>query len=152
MKKEESNITEGDDIRNNMRAAMESGNADLMSESIEQIWTSDSPILYADLLNQLLVTPGHNSHQEIAKYLQDVVKSPSSIPYIRIALASNFDYLEYTCSESEVIAKWFSWLLFEIGTDEAIAVMEEYSGSADSGISREMKYRLSKVYRSNIGQ
>lgn len=45
------------------------------------------------VLNELLITPGHQRHQEIAKLLQDL-KSPSTVPFVRKALESNFDYLE----------------------------------------------------------
>jgi hypothetical protein len=97
-----------------------------------------------ELLNELLITKGHKRHQLIAKILQDV-KSPSTIPFARRALESNFDYLEYTCSDSDAIAKWFSWLLFSIGTEDAIELIREYTQSADDGISEEMIYRLSKI-------
>jgi hypothetical protein len=81
----------------------------------------------------------------VAKALQDHVKSSSSIPFVEQALATRFDYLTYTCSDSGVIAKWFSWLLFEIGTPEAIAVMRRYADDPDEGIREEMRYRLAKV-------
>lgn len=100
--------------------------------------------LDVNILNTLLIESGHHQHQLIAKILQDA-KNPSSIPFVRKALQSNFDYLEYTCSEPEVIAKWFSWLLFSIGTNEAISLMEEYTKCQNEGICSEMKYRLTKV-------
>jgi HEAT repeat protein len=96
------------------------------------------------LLNELLITPGHTQHQLIAKILQDV-KSPSTVPFVRKALESNFDYLEYTCSDSEAIAKWFSWLLLSIGTEDAVNLIKEYTQSTDEGIRKEMIYRLSKM-------
>ena len=96
------------------------------------------------LLNELLVSPGHEEHQQVAKLLQNI-KSPSTIPFVRKALESNFDYLEYTCSDSNAIAKWFSWLLFSIGTEDAINLIKEYTKSTDKGIRKEMIYRLSKV-------
>ena len=101
-----------------------------------------------NILNSLLIEPGHHQHQLIAKILQDA-KNPSSIPFVRKALETNFDYLGYTCSEPEVIAKWFSWLLFSIGTEEAINLIEEYTKSPNEGISSEMKYRLAKVRSRN---
>lgn len=113
--------------------------------SIDLMWLSNNAIAYKDLLNELLVNPNHTQHQYIAKALQDQVKCPSSIPFIEKALATHFDYLEYTCSDSEVIAKWFSWILYEIGTPEAIAVMQRYSDDPDEGIASEMKYRLAKI-------
>lgn len=102
-----------------------------------------------DLLNELLVNTDHNQHQMVARTLQRI-KSPSTIPFIKRALDSNFDYLEYTCSDHEVIAKWFSWILSSINTKEAISLMEEYSKSANEGIRNEMTYRLRKFKRGNI--
>ena len=69
----------------------------------------------ADVLNNLLVMPGHELHQQVAMEIQGL-KSPSSVPYIRSVLANGFDYLAYTCSEDGTIAKWFSHALAEIGT------------------------------------
>lgn len=100
-----------------------------------------------NILNDLLIEPGHRQHQLIARILQSA-KDPSTIPFIRKALESNFDYLQYTCSEPEVIAKWFSWLLSSIGTEEAISLMEEYTKCPNEGISSEMKYRLAKIKKS----
>lgn len=102
-----------------------------------------------DLLNELLVSPKHYLHQMIAMTLQQI-KSPSTIPFVKMALDSNFDYLEYTCSDHEVIAKWFSWILFSINTKEAISLIEEYSKCSNEGIRNEMRYRLRKVNPSNI--
>jgi len=44
-----------------------------------------------------------------------------------------------------VIAKWFSWALFSIGTKEATEVIKEFSNSKDEGIRNEMIYRLNKI-------
>jgi hypothetical protein len=132
-------------ITTEVRNAIQTADPDEIDQSIYLMWLSDNKIAFADLLNELLVNPNHTQHQYIAKALQDDVKSPSSIPFIDKALATHFDYLDYTCSESGVIAKWFSWLLYEIGTPEAIAVMQRYADDQDEGISNEMKHRLAKV-------
>lgn len=105
-----------------------------------------SGIEYTNLLNKLLITRYHHKHQEVARRLQEL-KNPSSIPYVRRALASGFDYLTYTCSETGAIAKWFSWILAEISTQEAIEVLEEYSHSSDEGIKNEMLYRLKRIVK-----
>lgn len=97
-----------------------------------------------DLLHKLLLNPNHYSHQAIVKSLQDL-KNPKSIPFIEKVLKTNFDYLAYTASDSDAIAKWFSWALASIGTDEAIEVIRKYSNSQDQGIKEEMLYRLKKI-------
>lgn len=113
---------------------------------IKEIELSSNYTKFIDILNRLLVNPNHRSYQYIAKFLQDI-KSPSTIEYVRIALDSNFNYLEYTCSKPEVTAKWFSWLLASINTKESIDLIEEYTKSENEGISKEMIYRLDKVKR-----
>jgi hypothetical protein len=132
-------------IRVEMEAAIQSAQQDRIQMTIPLIWFSADIPSFVDLLNRLLINPNHRSHQVIAKTLQDIAPSPTTVPFVRKALETNFDYLAYTCSDSDVIAKWFSWLLYSIGTNEAIALMKEYSNSANEGIANEMRYRLSKV-------
>ena len=98
----------------------------------------------ADVLNSLLVMPGHTLHQEATMEIQQL-RSSSSVPYIRRMLESNFETLEYTCSEHETIAKWFSHALAKINTPESIAVIREFSVFGNEGIAREMKYRLERI-------
>jgi|GEM_PF-400673 len=95
-------------------------------------------------LNQLIINPNHRSHQRLVKHLQDDLKYPSSVPFIREVLESGFDYLQYSSSEEGVIAKWFSHALNSIGTEDAISLMKEYSKSSNIQIQYEMAYRLAK--------
>jgi hypothetical protein len=99
---------------------------------------------FTELKNKLLIIPGHREHQSITKDLQDI-GDPSSIPFIEQILENGFDYLSYTCSEDAVIAKWFSYALWSIGTPEAIALIEKYSKSSNEGIREEMLYRLKRI-------
>ena len=102
------------------------------------------PDVKADTLNNLLVMPGHQLHQEITFEIQRLC-SPSSVPYIRQVLESNFTFLAYTCSEHGSIAKWFSHALARINTQEAIDLIVEYSQSGDADIAEEMRYRLARI-------
>jgi hypothetical protein len=99
---------------------------------------------YVDLLNQLLLVPFHYHHQSVTKALQNI-KSQSSVYFIGKVLETNFSYLEYSGSDSDAIAKWFSWALFSIGNQDAIDLMKKYASSTDEGIRNEMRYRLSKL-------
>lgn len=137
--------SDNDFIRTEMKAAIQSADTDRIQMTIPLIWFSEDISNFIDLLNELLINPNHRSHQVIAKNLQDDAPSPTTVPFVRKALETNFDYLEYTCSDSDAIAKWFSWLLYSIGTDEATNLMKEYSNSTDEGIANEMRYRLNKV-------
>jgi hypothetical protein len=132
-------------IRTEMEAAIQSADHNRIQITIPLILFSADIRLFVDLLNELLINPNHISHQEIAKTLQDIAPSPTTVPFVRKALETNFEYLEYTCSDSDAIAKWFSWLLYSIGTDEAINLMKEYSNSTNEGIANEMRYRLNKI-------
>ena len=114
-------------VHREMKAAIDSGDLDRIQMTTPLIWISGDFPNFIDLLNELLVDPNHRRHQQIAKTLQDHVPSPMTVPFVRKALETNFDYLDYTCSDANVIAKWFSWLLYAIGTDEAIDLMKEYS-------------------------
>ncbi len=98
----------------------------------------------ADVLNNLLVMPGHSLHQAVTMEIQQL-GDPSSIPYIVRMLQSDFTFLKYTCSEHETIAKWFSHALAAINTSESISVIREFSASSNDGIAREMKYRLGRL-------
>jgi len=132
-------------VRKEIYAAVHSAKSEEIGMTLPLIWLSEDIDKYIDILNELLINPNHRNHQEIAKGLQDY-PSPTTVPFVRKALESNFDYLEYTCSESKAIAKWFSWLLYSIGTTEAIELMKEYSNSNDEGIRNEMIYRLKKLH------
>lgn len=98
----------------------------------------------AAALNELLLMPGHQLHQEVTREIQ-LFAHPSSVQAIRRVLEQGFAMFEYTCSEDGVIAKWFSHALASIGTPEAIAVIKQFSQSPNKGVAKEMKYRLEKI-------
>lgn len=133
-----------DFTKKELENAITSKNEEKIDRAISLIWFHENQENFINELNLLLLNSNHRSHQLITKIIQDLA-NPISIPFIRKVLESNFDYLEYTCSEHEVIAKWFSWALFSIGTKEAINLIEEFSKSEDEGIRKEMVYRLNKV-------
>jgi hypothetical protein len=136
---------ETDFVRTEIRNAIATSDPVEIQMTLNLIWLSGDISKYVDILNELLINPNHRSHQQIAKTLQDKAPSPTTVPFVRKALERNFDYLEYTGSDSGAIAKWFSWLLYSIGTPEAIALMKEYGNSNDEGIRKEMLYRLKKA-------
>jgi HEAT repeat protein len=97
-----------------------------------------------DVWHMLLLAPFHYSHQRVTMILQRLA-DPQSIPFLRQALATGFEYVAYTQSEDAVIAKWFSHALFAIGTPDAIQVLREFAQSDNPGIRTEMQYRLAKL-------
>jgi hypothetical protein len=131
-------------VKAELRTAIDSSDPDEIQMTLALVWLSGDISKYIDFLNELLLNRNHRSHQQVARVLQDN-PSPTTVPFVRKVLESNFDYLEYTCSDTDAIAKWFSWLLYSIGTTEAIDLIKEYSSSKDEGIRKEMLYRLSKI-------
>lgn len=100
--------------------------------------------IQAETLGNLLLMPGHDRHQEITRDMQDL-GHPASIPYIGKMLETQYAFLTYTCSEDQVITKWFSHALADIGTPEAIAMMCKFALSPNRGIARGMRYRLQRI-------
>ena len=93
------------------------------------------------LPHELMLTAGHHKHQEVANCIQGRA-NPASLPTVKKVLDQGFDQFAYTCSEDAVIAKWFSHILGNIGTPDAIQLLKTYAESANDGIATEMKYRL----------
>ena len=111
----------------------------------EMACSIDSYDVKAAALNELLLMPGHNLHQEITREIQ-LFAHPSSVTAIRKILEQGFSMFEYTCSEDSVIAKWFSHALAGIGTSEAIEVIKQFAQSSNEEVASEMKYRLEKIH------
>ena len=95
-------------------------------------------------LNGLVNQANHQQHQVVVFEIQRL-KDPSSIPFLRKALENGFEMYKYTCSDDDVIAKWFSWALYSIGNEEAIQVIKDFSTSENALVANGMKYRLSKI-------
>ncbi|WP_374518232.1 hypothetical protein [Undibacterium squillarum] len=127
-----------------MAAAIASGDWQETHALLGRVQAIGNPHEKADVLNSLLVMPGHELHQEVAREIQKL-RSPSSIPFIRHMLTEGFQMLEYTCSEPGVIAKWFSHALADINTPDAIALIKEFSASSNQEVAEEMSYRLERL-------
>lgn len=115
---------------------------DAADDAIDALLASD-PGARIDLLHELVRHPGHRRHQAVVRQLQ-LLRRAASVHHLRAALVEGFEVYRYTCSEDRVIAKWFSWALYDIGTAEALAVLREFSASSNAAVSAEMSYRLAK--------
>ncbi|WP_240726810.1 hypothetical protein [Escherichia sp. E4742] len=131
-------------VRDVVQEAIAGQDYERINTVTEQLLSANNPRFHLDALNLLLVTSGHYHHQEVAMKLQQI-GDPSTIPYVRQVFAHGFDYLDYTWSDSGAIAKWFSHLLWKIGTPEALALIQEYTSHSDEGIRKEMLYRLKRI-------
>ena len=77
--------------------------------------------------------------------MRSTARSGSDDPLAARVLEGGFARFAYTCSEDGVIAKWFSWLLADIGTPEALAVLKRFAGDPNPEIAAEMRYRLRRL-------
>lgn len=125
-----------------VRLAMGEHDTEKLDELLSRGATLEA--LPIELLNDLLVYPGHHEHQQVAFELQTRADR-STTPFIRAVLDSGFEFLDYTASEDGVIAKWLSWVLAEIGTPEAIGVLREFSRSPNTQVAEQMTYRLRRL-------
>ena len=103
--------------------------------------TSDLPL---DLLHDLMLSPSHHLHQQVARMIQGRA-DPESLPVIKRVLDQGFEPFAYTCSEDSVIAKWFSHILASIGTPDAVGLISHYAESKNEGVAAEMGYRLGRL-------
>jgi hypothetical protein len=95
-------------------------------------------------LSRLLLTPAHHQHQAVTMEMQQMA-DPASIDAIRATLDKGFGDFAYTCSDDNVIAKWFGHALWKIGTPEAIALIREHARSPNPLVAEEMRYRLERI-------
>ena len=124
-----------------VRAALVDGQGQVLDDLLEPLALQTLPV---DLLNELLVSVLHHQHQRVAFALQKAA-DPSTVPYAASALAMGFSHLQYTASDDDVIAKWYSWLLAGIGTPEAIALLHQYASSDNERVATAMTYRLRRL-------
>lgn len=132
-------------IQREMALAILQGSWEATFKVFQLVHAIADPDDKVEVLNALLVMQGHQHHQDVVMQIQKLA-CPTSIPYIREVLTRGFEMFDYTCSESGVIAKWFSHALASIGTPAAIAMIEEFSFSSDPGVAAEMRYRLSRLH------
>ncbi len=126
-----------------LSAAYADEDKELIDVIVDAVYEIKNETIQIEALNELLISQAHQKHQEITKSIQDFAH-PSSVRYINLVLEAGFEHLEYTCSESDVIAKWFSHALSRIDTVEALDTIKKYTNSTDEGVKREMQYRLNK--------
>ena len=144
-------------LAENLSLALARGDCESIDSTWEAMWAGaarDASLrigaeamlrgLPLDLLHELVVTPGHHVHQEVAFEIQQRA-DPTSLPVVTRILDTGFEYLAYTCSKDRTIAKWFGHILTRIGTPEAVAMVQVYARSDNSGIAEEMQYRLRRI-------
>jgi hypothetical protein len=104
----------------------------------------EMPRLHLSELHALLGMPGHHVHQMVAFALQ-LRGDPSTAAVVGEVLSGGFGHLGYTGSDDAVLAKWHSWILREVATEEAHEVLREFANSPNQEIAQSMRYRLEKI-------
>lgn len=117
--------------------------ASLMVETAIALGSADS----LEALHEMLFWSGHYRHQAIVRELQ-LLADPSSTAVLRRAFEQNLrGFARRNCSETGVVAKWFSHAWFDIGTPEAIECLRAFADHPDRQVAEEMRYRLEKLNR-----
>ena len=93
---------------------------------------------------ELLLRADHEDHEDCIRSLQ-LSKDPYAIPFIEkaVLLKPSLKYLDYD-DYGSYYKKCF-WALKDIGTPDAIAVIEKFAQSSDEVIKDQAEYRLSKI-------
>lgn len=109
-----------------------------------------SPSDYVAVEREELLRTTHYDHEEIVRTLQ-FHPEPASVPYLRaaIALKPSLRYLDY--DDYGAFYKKCLWALQDIGTQEALAVIEECSRSADIALCKQAQYRLQRIAEGGRG-
>ena len=134
-----------DEIRRQLTAALLHKSGELVETMLSVASIFGVPFEhYADLLWLLVTEDWHYKHEDIIGFLQDSA-DPRAIPLIikAIDLKPRLEYLAYDDYGSYY--KKCLWALQDIGTLEAIAVIENCTKSQDTALAEEAFYRLSKI-------
>jgi hypothetical protein len=95
-----------------------------------------------------LIALDHEEHEDLIGLLQEA-NDPYAIPSLRqaVLMKPSLDYLDYD-DYGSYYKKCF-WALSAIGTDEALAVIQEFSTSPEPVLAEAASYRLSKLQRAS---
>jgi len=104
-------------------------NSEAIEQLIDDIDFSENVSDYTEILCQLLVADWHIKHEDIAFILEDI-RDPLAVDYLYIAAQKNLEYLSY--DDSRQLAKKCIWALWKIGTEEAIAKIEQLATFEDN--------------------
>lgn len=100
--------------------------------------------LYLEGLRQRLLEADHEEHEEIVRQLQDYPEN-ESVEYLQraIELKPTLSYLAYDDYGS--FYKKCLWALQEIGTPQALAVIELCTSSPDDALREQATYRIKRI-------
>ena len=95
-----------------------------------------------EVLNDLLIEPWHERHEEIVRIL-GFYRSETSVAYLYKAAISDFDYLEY--DEDYVLADKCIRLLAKINSESSFSKLKDLSKSLNDSISKSAIKQLDRI-------
>jgi hypothetical protein len=100
------------------------------------------------ILHKLILAHWHHRHEDIIHELQRI-KNPESIPFIKQAMQTKYDYLEAYGTGVRQFINQCGHALASIGNKEAIETIKELTLSATPVLKDEMLYRISRIEKRN---
>ena len=136
------------EVARRLREALDQHDGELAELALLLGFRFSFPEGVVDLLNQLVRQDWHVCHDDAVQLLQRY-RSPTSVLPLRdaIALKPRLSHLEHDDHGS--FYKKCLWALHDIGTKEAIAVIEQCSKSEDAPLRKEADCRLRKMGRAS---
>ena len=133
-----------EDIKNLLEQIIENQNPDELEYGLVILYATEENNEMLDVIHKLILEPWHREYEELAHDIQRR-KRPESIPFLKQAIQSKYDYLESYGTGTRQFINQCGHALKSIGTEEAINTIRELSKSEDPIIKDEMLYRISKI-------
>ena len=122
-----------------LQLALKARNSDAVEVALYEEPQNDSR--YIELLIELLPMDWHQSHENIARYLQ-ILKPTCAVPVLMEVATKKFSYLKH--DNSLALARKCVWALADIGTQEARNSLQVLSQCGDTEIEGFATKRLNK--------
>lgn len=118
-----------------------------VEEALPLLANSEKNDEFIGILHKLILAHWHSRHEDIIHDLQRR-KNSASIPYIKQAIQTKYEYLESYGGTRQFINQC-GHALASIGNEEAIELIKELVKSNDPILKDEMLYRISKIENRN---
>lgn len=137
-----------DYLKNVFLSIIEKKDSDRLQSALILLWTIGREKEQIDILNQLLLEDWHTKYEDIIHEIQKQ-KNPSSIPFIKKAIQSKYEYLSSYGTGVREFINQCGHALKNINTKDSINVIYDLSKSSNSVLKDEMLYRISKIDGTN---
>ncbi|HEX6180291.1 MAG TPA: hypothetical protein VFZ47_03550 [Chitinophagaceae bacterium] len=110
-----------------------------VEDAVNATYTMDQPDDFVPYLVQLLESPWHFDHEDIASLLQHIA-APETVDVLFKIATTKFEYLDY--NDSKPLARKCTWALADIGSNKAKEALIELSKNQDSEIAAFAQKRI----------